>query len=188
MKILITTSREPSQRTRSFVKDLVSVIPGSERLTRGKAPLEDLIYEAEDREAERVVVVEERQGNPSRIIVYDLNGKPIYTFILRGVSLARERDSRVYGAENVCVRLYHLMPGADKIAKAFADAFGLKVVESPEETADCDIILDVEEERGYWKVFFRVPSSKKVVGPIIRVREVVRGGSEDKGEGGEGPL
>ena len=180
MKVLITTSREPSQRTRSFVKDLVSVIPNSERVTRGKMSTEDLIYEAEDRDAERVVVVEEKQGNPSKLIVYDLSGKPIYTFILRGVSLGRERDSRAYGAERVCVRLYHLLPGAVEIAKAFADAFGLEVVESPEETGMCDLILDVEEEEGYWKVFFRIPSSKKVVGPIIRVKKVVRGGGEDQ--------
>ncbi len=181
MKILITTSREPSQRTRSFVKDLVSVIPNSERITRGKMSTRDLIYEAEDRDAERVVIVEERQGNPSKLIVYDASGRPIYVFVLRGVSLARERESRAYGVESVCVRLYHLLPGADEVARAFADAFGLRVIEDPGESADCDLILDVEEEGGYWKVFFRIPSSKKVVGPIIRVREVVRGGGEDQG-------
>jgi len=41
MGVIITTSRKPSRRTRSFVKDLARVLAGKP-LTRGKTPLKDI--------------------------------------------------------------------------------------------------------------------------------------------------
>jgi U3 small nucleolar ribonucleoprotein protein IMP4 len=96
--ILFTTSRAPSPRTRSLVKELASLVPGGARLTRGHLTLDGIAAIARVRGADRVTIVGERRGNPSIIRVYKVTSPPdppslvnIVTIIVRGVSLARER-------------------------------------------------------------------------------------------------
>jgi len=93
-KIVVTTSRRPSPRTRSFVKDLVSVLPGALRVTRGHLTMDELGVLASSHGADRLVVVGERKGNPSIIRVYEVSPpttpRNIVTFKIVGLSLARE--------------------------------------------------------------------------------------------------
>ncbi|NOZ88772.1 MAG: Brix domain containing protein [Crenarchaeota archaeon] len=104
--IIVTTSHRPTQRVRSFVKDLVSVLPRAVRLTRGKATLRDLYYEAMGLGVRRVVVVSTWKGNPGTIRVYEPLEPPgeglreILSLRLAGVKLSRERPEaqRSYGA------------------------------------------------------------------------------------------
>jgi|Deesub1362A_J573_1020465.scaffolds.fasta_scaffold00115_74 rRNA maturation protein Rpf1 len=81
--ILITTSRKPSNRTRSFCKDLQKAIPGSVYKTRGKARLQDLLHQ------ERTVYVTESKGNPRTIEIYE-KGKRLLHIVITGVKLSRE--------------------------------------------------------------------------------------------------
>ncbi len=95
--IVVTTSRSPSQRTRSFVKELVAVIPGAHRFTRGKYTISELGYVASRIGAGYVWVVYEKRGNPSAIKVYSVDVlSPSMLLehrlvLLHGVSLSRER-------------------------------------------------------------------------------------------------
>jgi len=93
-RILITTSRRPSPRVRSLVKDLASILPGGVRFTRGHYSMEELAREASLLGADRIVVVGERRGNPGIIRVYDyddsFNVRNIVSFIVKGVALSRE--------------------------------------------------------------------------------------------------
>ena len=92
--IIITTSRRPSPRTRSLVKDLVGIIPGALSLTRGHLTYQELSIEAATLGADRVVILGEKRGNPSIIRIYrpsppnDLEN--IVTIIIKGVKLSRE--------------------------------------------------------------------------------------------------
>lgn len=96
--IIITTSRRPSPRTRSLVKDLVGVIPGAVRLTRGHLAYQELSIEAATMGADRVVILGEKRGNPSIMRIYELRPPEglvnIVTLIIRGVKLAREAGTR----------------------------------------------------------------------------------------------
>jgi U3 small nucleolar ribonucleoprotein protein IMP4 len=99
--ILFTTSRAPSPRTRSLVKELASLVPGGTRLTRGHLTLDEIAAIARVHGADRVTILGERRGNPSIIRVYKVTNPPdppglinIVTIIVRGVSLARERGVR----------------------------------------------------------------------------------------------
>ncbi len=95
--IIITTSRRPGKRLRSFIKDLATVLPAAERVTRGHLTMEELAVLALNRGVNRVVVVAERRGNPGIIRVYEpLTGPPrldnIVSFIVKGVALSREKQ------------------------------------------------------------------------------------------------
>ena len=64
--ILITTSRKPSARTRKFSRELAKSLGGIYR-TRGKTSLFELIDDCIYNGYSGLFVVEEKQGNPSRI-------------------------------------------------------------------------------------------------------------------------
>ena len=65
--ILISTSRRPSTRTRSFVKELLGVIPLSFQVTRGKKSIEELKDVAILKGCRRLMIVESKDGNPSTL-------------------------------------------------------------------------------------------------------------------------
>lgn len=65
--MLITTSRKPSNRTRTFCKDLRAVVPGSLLMNRGKRDFQSLMDSARENGYSRVLVVQESHGNPARI-------------------------------------------------------------------------------------------------------------------------
>jgi U3 small nucleolar ribonucleoprotein protein IMP4 len=92
--ILVTTSRRPSPRTRSLIKDLVSLLPRSFKVNRGHFTMDELAAVALSKGCDRLVVVGERKGNPSIIRVYKvergLEYKNIVSMKIRGFALSRE--------------------------------------------------------------------------------------------------
>jgi U3 small nucleolar ribonucleoprotein protein IMP4 len=120
-RILVTTSHRPSQRVRSFVKDLASVLPNAVRRNRGKATMRDLYYEAVSIGANRVVIVGGRKGNPGVISVYEPAEPPeeelrlLARLSLAGVRLSRETPGaqRSYGARSLGV---HVESSSDELS------------------------------------------------------------------------
>jgi len=178
LKVLITTAYSPSPRTRTFVKDLVSVLPGSSKLSRGKISMELLGAIAADEGADKVIIVKEYHGNPSSLEVYDVVDAelvPRGTIKLKGVTLSSERGKRVYNARKVGIRAYSLIPEAQEMAEKLSELLGLPLIEKEEEASEYDLILDVEPHEAGFEVIFRTPGSRAPVGPSLRVREVVEG-------------
>jgi len=83
MEVIITTSRKPSQRTRSFVKDLSRVLAGKS-LTRGKTPLREIFSRYP-----KIIVIEEYKGNPGKLKFYDVKEKKLILLFI-SVKLQRE--------------------------------------------------------------------------------------------------
>ncbi len=73
--MLITTSRKPSQRTRSFGRALERVLP-SWYLNRGKMSLRKVFMKAKELGFDYVMVISERNGNPSRLEFFTGNDEP----------------------------------------------------------------------------------------------------------------
>ncbi|NHJ46737.1 MAG: hypothetical protein FK733_03005 [Asgard group archaeon] len=105
-KFVITTSRKPSQRTRSFLRDLVRVIPWSFHFTRGSCSLNDLADELTVLGINRVLIIHEKKGNPSLVKFYKLEDGKLaerdYRMRIKGISLARElkRGRSVFTSES----------------------------------------------------------------------------------------
>jgi rRNA maturation protein Rpf1 len=91
--ILVTTSRKPSPRTRTFSRDFAKAL-GAEYFTRGKANLGQVFSLLRD-EGDVLVMVKERRGNPSLIEVYH-NRERVLALKLTRALLNRE-ISRRYG-------------------------------------------------------------------------------------------
>ena len=90
-KFLLTTSRKPSQRTRSFLRDLVRVIPWSFHFTRGTCSLNDLADELASLGINRMLIIHEKKGNPSLVKFYKLDENELvegdYRMRIKGIAL-----------------------------------------------------------------------------------------------------
>lgn len=175
--ILLTTSHNPSYRTRSFIKDLASCLPGIIRVHRGKKTLLQLALEARRYGAKYVMVIGEKKGNPSLIRIYriklSLDKKSIMehivSIILKGIKLSREisMSSKAYNIESIGVDSTECI--SDTCFK-LADLF-LTIFKNKLDLVKPDLWITVSEKKGYTKIFFRNRLGS-IVGPIIGVRRV----------------
>jgi U3 small nucleolar ribonucleoprotein protein IMP4 len=75
--MLITTSRKPSQRTRTFCRGLERVIK-ARCINRGKMSVREVFLKAKKLKFDRIAIISERDGNPSGLDIY-LDGELIFS-------------------------------------------------------------------------------------------------------------
>ncbi len=186
--LLLTTSRRPSYRTRSFIKDLEDVLPYTIRVHRGKKTLYYLAFEAKRYGAKYIWIVGERKGNPSRIEVYRVGPFTAshlidreYSILLRGVKLSREKQVayKAYNVEKLGVDINNCSTdNCYKLGDLFIEVFR-DILETWK--PDLWIVLNEDNREGI-EVAFRTPTGKEV-GPSLKVYGVIEyGGSvNDRG-------
>jgi len=93
-KILLTTSREPTAKIRTLCNDLARVIPNTVRVNRGKMSTDDVAEKALEIDAERVVVIDRRQGGPGTIKFFKVEESGLVSIPpvvhVRSITLSRE--------------------------------------------------------------------------------------------------
>ena len=95
--ILLTTSRRPTERIRTFCRDLAYSIPDIARVNRGKMSLDGIGEKAIELDAEKIIIVDRWQGGPGKISLFQIsNGlKPVMpTMLLSNIRLKRELNER----------------------------------------------------------------------------------------------
>lgn len=83
--MLITTSRKPSSRTRSFCQDLSHVL-NAKYVNRGKMSFRDVLLKSATLGFQETAVVSQIKGNPSKIEIYNKNSE-LLLFLKITVSL-----------------------------------------------------------------------------------------------------
>ncbi|NHI83098.1 MAG: hypothetical protein EAX81_02170 [Candidatus Thorarchaeota archaeon] len=105
--VLITTSRNTSNRVRSFVRDLHSVLPRSERFNRGGMNIKELVARISQSDAKAALVITMFKGNPRTIQILLPTGSIGATLFLESAILRREiipdKGPRISGAISVCI-------------------------------------------------------------------------------------
>ncbi len=93
-KILLTTSRSPTPRIRTFCNDLARVILGVVRVNRGKLSMDGVAEKALEYDADRVVIVDRWHGGPSKIGFFQVGASGLVSVSLilhvAGIRLQRE--------------------------------------------------------------------------------------------------
>ena len=176
-RIIFTTTRRPSPRTRSLLKDLVDTIPGAIRLTRGHASMEELWVEARSQGAQRVAVIASRRGNPSLIRFYSVAGSGlghIASLRINGVSLARE-----YGApspsgaskraSDMMVYLGSEGEVAASVAEILVNALGASVALRPEAGPERVVAVVAPSRKSSGEASLYFLHAGRQVGPRLRV-------------------
>lgn len=183
--ILVTTSRHPNPRLRSFVKDLTCALPNAIHINRGKLNLDELAAEAYRRQCDIIVIVCRGQhGNPGRIVFIHIY-KDHYEFYpliiqIQGIKLIREMpDAKIRKINNEVLGYFDSSEEVENFAQSLSEALGLPLVElnSIEEIkgmADAALIVEYTKNRDVPFVL-KFLSSKdfSMIGPLIRVKKVV---------------
>jgi len=97
-KILLTTSRRPTSRMRSFCHDLASCLPDIVRINRGKLNLDGISEKAFEINADRIIIVDRWKGGPGKIQLFLLKEArltPVPPLIyIGGIKLRREFETK----------------------------------------------------------------------------------------------
>ena len=93
---LLTTSRRPTPRIRTFCRDLARSIPNVVRINRGKLSLDGIAEKALEFNADRVVIVDRWKGGPGKIELFKIGQEGLVPvppiMYVAGIKLQREFD------------------------------------------------------------------------------------------------
>lgn len=173
--ILITTSRRPTRRVRSFCKDLARVIPGAVKINRGKKNTYEVLAEAAQRNLPYALIVETWKGNPGNMIFYsaDITGtkEPLAVFRVKGVKLQREinREGKIGRVKEIRVVQSEEQP---ELTEFLSKVFGARSDEGGNDEGK--VTLEVSSKEG--EVVMRFKIEGREVGPQVRFK-VLRLGS-----------
>jgi U3 small nucleolar ribonucleoprotein protein IMP4 len=131
--ILLTTSRRPTERIRTFCRDLANSIPDVVRVNRGKMSVDGVAEKAIELEADRVVVVDRWRGGSGKINLFQLSStglKPVPPLMLiRGIRLQREFKEGTRRTRSSAVTLEpEDSAELERIAGRLSQFFGLPIL------------------------------------------------------------
>ncbi len=182
MVVLVTTSRNPSRRTRSFVKDLTSVVKDVIRINRGKKTFDDLLNIARIYESRGVVIVLERRGNPSALSYYVNNdGELVRVMVIKLASIKLLREVKeAQRPLNVCGLVLDEESIEGGVPTDIVEA--IKTVLDVRSNTVADTLSDVVRlkfryEGQHITLNFVCIGSGKVCGPELKILKVIRNGS-----------
>ena len=139
-KLVISTSRKPSQITRRFAQFLKHYFNGV-YINRGKSSFSKVINQAKNYENSLLMIITETKGNPSSINIYDLekDSQNPKTSIYINVSLPQENNK----VNTVSEEIIFINKSAT-LEELFSDCEIIKSNEKIKE--NCIIIQDNENE------------------------------------------
>ncbi|TXT53954.1 MAG: putative Brix domain-containing ribosomal biogenesis protein [Candidatus Thorarchaeota archaeon] len=180
---LITTSRRTSNRVRSFVRDLWTVLPGSDKFNRGGMNLAELAARIRQSSAEAALVITMFKGNPGDIQFIDADGHQFLTVRMGSAQLKREVTSdnppRINSVHSITIlssENEHLL----SLASILGEIIGVPVHEAseivplgPEYQNMVTIVMDtLQSGKILWTHFHSEDALE--IGPRIRVRSILR--------------
>jgi len=170
-KLVITTSRRPTQRIREFCRDLQRVIPNSIRMNRGKLSMDGLRAKASELGADSVLIVEREKGGPGRITLMksDTSGLWSHTSVLAlsHIRTRREFESKGRGQKiGAIVAAPSLNSRGRDLVTEISDFLGLSVVES---FSKLRCVIDAYPHNGEVEFVVRIYPEGKEVGPSFTI-------------------
>lgn len=176
--ILITTSRRPTQRVRSFSKDLERVIPSARRVNRGKLSIDGVADRVSEVGGDRAIIVDRWKGGPGKIDLYRLRSGKL-DLVYPVLYLAGVRTQDEYGKKTRIRRglVVTVVKGSSKrikrIAMALADFLEIRMIEVDSEDLKSHASLHVSPTVGYEaRLVFTTPPVIVEVGPAMVVRQI----------------
>ena len=174
--ILITTSRRPTRRVRTFIKELERMIPDSRRIQRGKLSLQGLRDYMILHGFDRLIIVDTWKGNPGRIQFFTLEEgrlKRRVTMYLKSLSmqidvkkpytvskLFVEKDEKVTKDEEV-----------DRIYNFLKDFFHYEYQLEEREGRESKLLIS--KHNGQTWIGFVDHRTNRVLRPAFTIRKVI---------------
>ena len=140
-KILLTTSRNPTPKIRTFCNDIARVIPNIVRVNRGKMSTNDLAEKALETNADRAVIVDRWERGIGKIEFFQLSSEglasvPPILFIV-DVRLQREiAQTRLKPIHSLAMIQPTPTSNSVQLADALAEFFNVPTLSEKEATSN----------------------------------------------------
>ena len=162
--MILTTSRKPSQRTRSFVRDLERTL-NLPYVQRGKLSLKEL-FEMD----KHILSIGEFKANPGTLVVYDVeNERRLSSFI--SVKLQREVcGEKIYNKDGIRIKISKELQDNEEFQKHYEiyDEFLFQHLNVNEDSV---ITLRLERDAKYLFAM-QFYKGRVKIGPLIRVKSI----------------
>ncbi len=170
--ILITTSRRPTRRIRTFCNELSATIPNSIRVNRGKMSLRDLAEYAIEEGFKRVFIVDRWKGGPGRLRLYMLGDEGIVQIppqiYIKGIKLRREFKIGRKIIKSLAIIRSQISTEALKLTETLSRFFNIPLTDR-EEGYDAIIKIVKAEDQMLRLSFYQ----KVEIGPRIKISHMV---------------
>lgn len=179
--ILATTSREPSRRTRSFIKELSQTLPYTRVFNRGKRTLVEIAGIAVASRAKFLLLIHEWKANPRRLLFYkfdslmrssslddNLSYMRFASLTLAGVKLTRELgvSGRIYNPRSIGFSIDECSSDlCFKASEVFLEIYRHYRSREP------DVILDFSDNESFVNIAV-MDGLGRIHGPLIKVVKV----------------
>jgi rRNA maturation protein Rpf1 len=135
--ILLTTSRRPTPRIRTFCRDLTSAFPNITRVNRGKMSLDALAEKAIELNCDQVIVIGRWHGAPGKIGLYKVSlgltaVSPL--MIIQSIRLRRELNQSSRINSSLITLEPASSPELHRLAGCLSRFFGLPILSLHEVT------------------------------------------------------
>lgn len=175
-KYVISTSLRPSRRMRTFGRDLARALINGYYITRGKRRILDLKGLALSFKASRLIVIQAKKGNPSKLDFYDATSRDVPllgSLLMSGVKLVREQKHTTRAPSKARLVVHYEVetapPEAKRIMMLIPTLFDLEVNTSGDERW----VMKISWTNRGLEVSFIDRETISSFGPLIRVRDVV---------------
>jgi len=175
-KILLTTSRSPTPRIRTFCNDLTRVMPNMVRVNRGKMSMDEVAEKALEHGADRVVVVDRWQGEPSKIEFFHIGASGLVhvppSLYIAGIRLQREfAPTRLKRFHSLVIT--QSLGNSLEIVDSLSKFFNLPVLPEKEASSQYPVAMRVSKDAAerVQITFILLPQNVEI-GPRITMRRV----------------
>ena len=174
---LFSTSRNPSRRTRTLIKDLTWVFPRASRIPRGTKNIYELAATALAARASSLVIVSTRKGNPGTMSFYRVTEQKYFQLPLEmsltGVKLRKEfsKKNPSRPKELLILPKEPLSPRGQQLCERISQIFRLPIIDHPQPVGKTSIIMIIEEPN-IIRITFTHGTSTTEIGPQIRIGRV----------------
>jgi rRNA maturation protein Rpf1 len=181
--ILLTTSRRPVKKTRTFCRDLSNTFANVVRVNRGKLSLGGVAEKALELDAEKAIIINKWRGDSGKIEFFRISAKGLDAIppliYVKGVKLSRDfegnvpRGRRLKSVAIAALKTWSLE--VEKIEKFLSEFFNIPVF-SLEEICDreFDTAMQVSADPSNRVIVtFKLIPDLVEIGPQIRISHLV---------------
>ena len=176
VKYVVSTCLRPSRRLRTFGRDLARALIRGYYVTRGKRRILDLKGLALSFKASRLIIVQAKRGNPSRLDFYDTTLKELPllgSLLISGVKLVREQRHATRAPQQAKLVINYdldILPSEARREIVLIPAlFDLEVSNSEDDRW----VMKVSWTEKGLEISFIDRERALSFGPVIRVRRIV---------------
>ena len=177
--ILLTTSRRPTSRLRTFCRDIARGIPGTMRTNRGKMSLNQLAERAVEEGISRLVVIERWKGGPGRIRLFKIEGGEIVQeppqIYMQGIRLQREFERGEVALKSLMIsKPDNETSDVVMLAQALSDFLGIPMINADEPLSRYKAAMEIRRSKtGKISLSFLLFPGRAEIGPRVTISHLV---------------